>query len=261
MFKSIVKSDIARRSAAAIVARYIRLCAITTSYKVENDIVPRAFWNADKPFILAFWHGQLLCMPLVWRTDTPMRMLISRHRDGELIARTIDHFGLGTIRGSSTKSATKSNDAKSDKAKKDKGGIVALRAMLQAIKQGQCVGVTPDGPHGPRMRAGGGIIAVARLSGVPIIPVAGATRGRTVLNSWDRFMINLPFSRGAFVWGEPLCVARDASEEETEHARQVLESRMNVLSARAHAIVHRPVVGPALLDTVQATLPSQDVGR
>ena len=97
-------------------------------------------------------------------------MLISQHRDGQLIARTVRRFGIASIAGSTSH-----------------GGSAALRAILRALKAGQCIGVTPDGPRGPRMRATGGAVDIARLSGVPILPAAFATSRRRVLGSWDRF--------------------------------------------------------------------------
>jgi len=128
-------------------------------------------------------------------------MLISANRDGRIIADAIKHFDLGTITGS-----------------KSKGGMAALRAMLRALGDGQNIGVTPDGPRGPAMRASPGIIAAARMTGAPILPLSYATTRRRVLGSWDRFHVALPFSRGIFIWGEPIRVAPHADAAALEAA-------------------------------------------
>ena len=152
-------------------------------------------------------------------------MLISQHRDGELIARTIAHFGLESVRGSSAKAG-----------KQDKGGGGAMRAMIRQLSRGEYVGVTPDGPRGPRQQVGEGPLSIARLSGAPIIPVSFATTRRIHARSWDRFLIALPFSQGVFVWGKPHYVARDADALAVEQARQSLEDELNRITAEADAM-------------------------
>ncbi len=110
--------------------------------------------RAGRPFILAFWHGQLFLM----RYSFPGRkitILISRHRDGQLIARTMELFGLHASRGSTTE-----------------GGAAGLREAVRRVREGFCVGFTPDGPRGPRRVAQPGVVMAARLARVPIIPVA-----------------------------------------------------------------------------------------
>ncbi len=104
-----------------------------------------------------------------------------------------------------------------------------MRAMLRALRAGECVGLTPDGPQGPRMRASPGIVQVARLAGVPIVPIAFAARPSKLINSWDRFMVPLPFGRGVIRWGNPVEVARDADEAAVREAAKLLEDRLNKL--------------------------------
>jgi lysophospholipid acyltransferase (LPLAT)-like uncharacterized protein len=155
-------------------------------------------------------------------------MLISRHPDGQLIARTVAHFGIRTVAGSSSR-----------------GGGAALRLMVKALKAGDCVGITPDGPRGPRMRASEGAIHVARLSGAPLVPAAFGARARKVLGSWDRFVVAAPFAGGAFVWGEPIEVARDADDAAIERARRTLEDSLNAVTAEADRLCGQEPVEPA----------------
>ena len=190
----------------------------------------RAFelWSNNEPFILAFWHGRLLMMPYSWRCEKPVHMLISQHRDGQLIAHIVKHFGIATVSGSSSK-----------------GGAVALRALVKILKAGECVGVTPDGPRGPRMRVSDGIISLARLTGAPILPATYSIARGAALRSWDRFLLAAPFSRGIIVWGDPVYIDRDADSEAIEQYRFKLEEQMNAITQEADKNVGREPISPA----------------
>jgi len=226
--KRVLQSEILRLFFCWLASLYIRLVFLTGWWTVVGGETPQKFWDEDKPFILAFWHGRLLMMPYCWDHRKTIYMLISQHRDGQLIARTVGHFGIKTAAGSSTR-----------------GGAGALRTMVKALKQGDYVGVTPDGPRGPRMRASEGIVSVARLSGAPVIPAAfGVNRGPT-LSSWDSFLVAWPFSRGLIVWGEPIHVDRDTKDEALEVARRQIEDGLNAVTAEADRLSGRAPVEPA----------------
>tara|TARA_R110001592_G_scaffold58895_3_gene178693 strand:- start:1784 stop:2488 length:705 start_codon:yes stop_codon:yes gene_type:complete len=234
MLKRILKSDGLRRALCWLGSLYIRLVHATGRWRVVGGDAARAHWAAGKPFILCFWHGRILMMPHCWPRDKAIHMLISQHRDGQIIARTVGHFGIETVAGSSSK-----------------GGAQALRAMVKALKAGDCVGITPDGPRGPRMRASDGAVALARLSGVPIIPATfGAARGR-VLQSWDRFLVAWPFGRGVIVWGDPIDVARDADAAALGAARLRVENALNAITAEADRLTGRVPVEPASVETAR----------
>jgi Uncharacterized protein conserved in bacteria len=226
--KHIGKSETLRGTLCRLVAQYIRLVWWTGRWQVENGHIPAAFWDEGKPFILAFWHGRLLMVPGIWRDGEPLSVLISQHRDGQLIARTVAPLGVGAIPGSSTR-----------------GGTQAMRAMLKMLKAGDCVGITPDGPKGPRMRATGGIVAVARLSGCPVIPMAYSTRWQRRLKSWDRFLVPLPFSRGVVLWGQPITVPKDLDEAGAEHWRLKIEQTLNAQAEEADRRMGVTPVQPA----------------
>ncbi|EPY03220.1 lysophospholipid acyltransferase family protein [Magnetospirillum fulvum] len=233
--KRIGKSETLRGALCWLGALYIRLVALTGRWTIVNGGTAAAMWDEGRPFILAFWHGRILMMPRIWRPGVPINMLISQHRDGQLIARTVSHFGIDTIVGSTSR-----------------GGGAALRAMLKSLKSGQCVGITPDGPRGPRMRATAGIVAVARLSGCPVLPATWAARPRRLLGSWDRFAVALPFARGELVWGDPIHVPADADAAGLELARQQIEAALNALTAEADARLGVDSPEPAPLGTIGA---------
>lgn len=195
---------------------YIRVIEKTGSWRIINGDIPERFFAAEKPFILAFWHGRLLMMPQCWHTDRTIYVLISMHRDGRLIADTIERLGVKTIAGSSSK-----------------GGASALRAMVKALKGGEYIGISPDGPRGPRMRVSDGIVSLARLANVPVIPIAHSSTPRKILGNWDRFQISMPFARHVVMWGEPIKVPHTSDKQKLEDARHYIEDNLNALTAEA----------------------------
>ena len=233
-WKSFIRSDEVRNAACFLLAQYIRLVWATGRWEVRNSAQAEKFWAERQSFVISFWHGRMLILPSMWPTTEKMHMLISLHRDGELIARAIGFFGHGTVRGSAAKSGSR----------KDKGGAAALRGMLKALKAGEYVGITPDGPSGPRMRASDGIVTVARVSGVPIMPCSFSCRWRVVLNTWDRFVLPLPFTRGVIIWGEPIYVARDADAEKIAEAKHSIETALTSVTQQADAIMGVETVEP-----------------
>ena len=203
----------ARTIACWLAAKYIRLLGILGKWRVEGTEIPESFINQKKPFIVAFWHGRLLMMSLAWPYKAPFKMLISSHPDGNLITQTIRHLGFQSIVGSSAH-----------------GGASALRSILRALDEGVSVGVTPDGPKGPNMKASLGIVFAAQQAGVPILPITCAAKPSTLLSSWDRLMIPLPFSTGVVKWGQPINVTKDVGGGNIEKITKHLEKQLNQMT-------------------------------
>lgn len=122
-----------------------------------------------------------------------------------------------------------------------RGGARGLRGMLRGLKEGFDVGITPDGPKGPPRVVRPGVLTLSRLSGRPIIPVSFSARRHRRLNSWDRTLLPYPFTRGVFVYGEPLFVTRDA-DEDREALR--LQQALDELNREADQIIGIPTVDP-----------------
>lgn len=202
---------------AWVVARYISLVFKTSRWEFIGKEHAQYYWDKKLPLISCFWHGRMLLMPCAWMSEHPFAMLISGHSDGQLIAKTIKHHRISTIVGS-----------------KSKGGLEALRVILRRLKAGAAVGITPDGPRGPRFKASDGIITISRLSGVDILPCAYGAQRAIIIQSWDRFRVPLPFGRAAMIWGEPIpAPSKNASEQELEKIRQRVENALNALSDQA----------------------------
>jgi lysophospholipid acyltransferase (LPLAT)-like uncharacterized protein len=208
-------------------AEYLRLVWKTSRFTIEPDGVYDRL-EPELPVILAMWHGQHFMAPFVRRPHHRAKVLISRHRDGEFNAIAARQLGIETVRGSGN------HDGRFDL----KGGVGAFWAMLASLNEGWSMALTADVPKVSRV-AGPGIIRLAQESGRPIVPVAVATSRRVDFDSWDRASLNLPFSRGAMVAGEPIRVARNADAATLEEARQALQCALDAATDRAYAIVDR----------------------
>jgi lysophospholipid acyltransferase (LPLAT)-like uncharacterized protein len=229
--RRVLRSSRLRLLLCWVIHLYIRFVYATNRWLVEGGEVPRRLREGGNGFVLAFWHGRLMMIPMAWQRLAPMHMLISAHRDGRIIADAVTYFGVNSIAGSSRR-----------------GGTAALRTMLRRLEAGDCIGITPDGPRGPAMWASTGIVNVARIGRVPIVPIVFATSRRRVLGSWDRFHLALPFGRGVFLWGEPIEIAPDLDQAGIECARLLVESRMNDMATEADRRVgHGPPIqeGPS----------------
>jgi lysophospholipid acyltransferase (LPLAT)-like uncharacterized protein len=212
-------------TAAAVGTWYLRLAWSTSSQTYEPADI---YETARMPAILAMWHGQHFMLPFVKREEHRAKVLISRHRDGEVNARAAERLGIGTIRGSGAHNGEFHR----------KGGATAFNEMLDALKDGYTMAMTADVPKVSRV-CGMGVIKLAQYSGRPIYPVAIASSRRIELDNWDRTTVNLPFAHMGLVAGNPITVAEDADSAALEAARQQVEAELNRVTARAYAIADR----------------------
>jgi hypothetical protein len=146
----------------------------------------------ETPAIYAAWHGELLMMASGYKeytNRTDIDSIISRHSDGEMIARLIQLFGGRTIRGSSSK-----------------GGSSVLRLALKALESGRDIAITPDGPRGPRHSVAEGIVHLAQMKHVPIMTINCKASSAWRMKSWDAFCIPKPFCTLDFYFGEPFWI-------------------------------------------------------
>jgi len=216
----------AQKAIGIAAAEYLRLVWKTSRFTME-PAEPYRMYESQQPVIIAMWHGQHFLMPFLKR-QYRFKVLISRHADGEINAIAAERLGIGTVRGSGDHGSRF----------QIKGGVAGFKAMLDSLAEGWNMALTADVPKVSRV-AGRGIIKLAYESGRPIFPVSVATSRRIELNNWDRSEINLPFSRGAVVVGEPISVARDADTQMLQQARGALEQALNAATERAHAIADR----------------------
>jgi lysophospholipid acyltransferase (LPLAT)-like uncharacterized protein len=222
----IVYSSAFQAAAGAAAAWYLRLVWSTSRVTLEPADI---YETVDMPAIVALWHGQHFLAPFIKRyPHQRAKVLISRHRDGEINARAARRLGIGTIRGSGAHNGEFHR----------KGGAAAFSEMLDALGEGYNVALTADVPKVARV-AGLGVIKLAQHSGRSIYPVAIATSRRIEIDTWDRSAINLPFGHVAMVAGGPIAVARDLDDAALLAARSAVEDELNRVTERAYAIVDR----------------------
>ena len=196
----------------AVVAGGIALRALASTWRyrvIGGESLKRLRAN-NVPFIFSLWHGQLL--PLIWHHHGDrVAILVSEHRDGELIARLAKSIGYRLIRGSSSR-----------------GGERALLALAKELREGREVAVTPDGPRGPAHSYAPGALIAAQRTGAPILPIAAHADSAWRLSSWDNFMIPKPFAKITVAYGEATRVsvetAREAAAEAPEFQKLMEET-------------------------------------
>jgi lysophospholipid acyltransferase (LPLAT)-like uncharacterized protein len=205
-------------AASVILHAVIRLLGKTMRITCIGENIMPSFAARGEGFIGVFWHGRMLMLPLIYRGKR-LHILISVHRDGEIIANVMKRFGFELVRGSSSK-----------------GGMAALREMVNLLKQGSDLGITPDGPKGPVEEVKGGVAQLARLSGKAVIPGAFSASRGFHFTSWDRFFFPLPFSRLVYVVGEPLYFGEG---EELESFRLRVEAALKDVTFRADSFFRK----------------------
>jgi hypothetical protein len=226
----ILRSPAIQETVATLVANYMRFVNLTSPLVFDPED-PYAKYVHLAPVIFTMWHGQHFMLPFAKIFEFDVRVLISRHHDGEINARVAKKLGIGTVRGSTARDSSRLLE---------KGGMVGFLEMKTALEDNACVSMTADISNLAARRAGLGIVALARASGRPIIPIAYATSRRIDVKSWDRSTINLPFSRAACAIAEPVIVPPDADDALLERKRREVEDSLNEATARAYRIVDRP---------------------
>jgi lysophospholipid acyltransferase (LPLAT)-like uncharacterized protein len=199
-----------------LAASYIRLVGGTSRILWVNRAIRDQLEATKNGFIYAFWHGRQAFLVYLHRGDH-LYTMISRSRDGEIIARVCQAFRLGAVRGSSSRH-----------------GREAFLEMKRLVDTGNRVAFTPDGPRGPLREVHQGVLVMARATGRPIVPVAYGARRRWVFKgSWDEYVVPKPFNRIVMVYGAPVHVG--PSDDLTLKASE-LKSALDEVSHRADAV-------------------------
>ncbi len=226
MARRVGRSPWAQEAIGFGLATYLRLVKRTNRLATDPEDID-AFVKDELPVIAAMWHGQHLMTPFARPvTMDRLAVLISRHEDAGAQAMAAERLGITAVRGSG---------GPADRAYY-KGGAAAMRELIRQLEAGVSVAMTADVPKRARV-AGLGIVALAKLTGRPIVPTAVAMSRRVQFNTWDRASLGLPFGRGAVVAGEFIRVAADADEETMEAVRLALERGLDEVHQRAYAMV------------------------
>jgi lysophospholipid acyltransferase (LPLAT)-like uncharacterized protein len=195
-----------QRVAAVLVYIGERLITTTLRYR-WRDASGLTAQSSARPVIFCIWHNRLaLSMVVHRRYPRKLAALISASKDGALLSAVLRNFGVLAVRGSSSRR-----------------GPQALLELTSQAERGHDVAITPDGPRGPRYVVQEGVISLAQVTGLSIVPVTWNTSWKICAKSWDRFQIPLPFARCEMVLNQPIKVPRGASEAEREELRAELE--------------------------------------
>jgi lysophospholipid acyltransferase (LPLAT)-like uncharacterized protein len=236
MLKRLIRAPWFQLAVGLALAGYMQLVKVTTRWTVYGREAIEPIWAGRKGVIGCVWHSRTLMTVAGWPKDVqPAAMLISRSADGGFTNHVARLHGIGVIRGS----------ARNPKKTKEKGGLAAVRAMMEHIAAGGCMALTPDGPRGPRMRANLGAVRLAQATGAPMMAFAWSTTARIVVNSWDRLILPLPFSRGVIVWKGPIAAPESGESAVLEAKRLELETVMNAAAREADELTGRKVIEPA----------------
>lgn len=172
-----------------LLSTWLRIVYATARVRTQIPEAAMPYMGGEKQAIFCFWHGRMILQPFQKPKGREMHVLISRHRDGQIITNVLKHFCIGTVRGSTKK-----------------GGDTAIREVLSLVATGTNITITPDGPKGPACIAQHGAVYIAQKTGLPIVPISfGASRAK-IFDSWDKFLLPKPFSKIVFVVGEPLVI-------------------------------------------------------
>jgi lysophospholipid acyltransferase (LPLAT)-like uncharacterized protein len=189
-------------------AAFVRLLAWTWRVRMVNPEAIEALRRANSPYVLACWHGQML--PLLWsHRGQGIAILVSEHRDGEIITRIARTIGFNAVRGSTSRGAGR-----------------ALLGLVAELERGRVVAVTPDGPRGPAGKFAPGALVAAQRAGVPVVTVGAHATSAWQLRSWDRFLIPKPFARVSVAYGGPVEIAGQSpreAEKEVPRLQALLE--------------------------------------
>ena len=213
--KKITKNFFVQHFLALITVLYIKLVRVTSVIIDKNIESPNSYWDNNKPFILAFWHSQLMMISYCWKSDSQINILASGHSDGRFGAIVGKYFKLNNIPTSSVEKS------------------ITLKPIFKLLKNSQYVGITPDGPRGPTQKVSEGIIKISKNTQVPIIPIGFASSKFRKLKSWDSFLITKPFSKCVFVWGDSISIPKNCDEVEIENFKKILEDQINLCIYKA----------------------------
>lgn len=179
-----------RRLIPYLVWTYVTAVGLTTRLRVHNQKTRDDLRTKGQRYIYCFWHQRQVFFTWSHRGDNAS-VLVSKSKDGELIAETMRLSRIDACRGSSSR-----------------GGAAAAREMIETVERGLDLGITPDGPRGPAREVKPGVLFLAQKLGIPILPLTNALSSRLeIKKAWDKFHVPLPFGRAALVYGNPIWIS------------------------------------------------------
>jgi lysophospholipid acyltransferase (LPLAT)-like uncharacterized protein len=192
----------------------VYLWCATLRMKNLNNEAEDQIKSLTGPYILTLWHGRIFYLFYYLRNRPDYFLLISPSVDGDLLAKLAYLMGYSVIRGSTFKKA-----------------VPAARSLIRILRSGQRIIIIADGSRGPYCVAQSGSIQLAGITKLPLFPMTFSAKNKLTLNTWDKFILPLPFTRCSINFGTPINLASRASEELIEEKRLELETQLNQLSS------------------------------
>lgn len=222
LLKKFTKSSGFQNFLSWLISLYLKLVFHTTSWTWIGKEKAEQYFNKGS-LILCFWHGNLAMIPFmdVWSRKRILSM-VSGHGDGMMVARTFKRLGIDYTTGST-----------------NRGGARAFLALLDALRAEDIAAIVPDGPRGPARELNVGIIQLSRHSQAPIMAMAYATSRYIQFNSWDKFKLPLPFSKGVFIYADPVSARKTTDETEIEDWRKLVQTTISNLQDQADSFFNK----------------------
>jgi lysophospholipid acyltransferase (LPLAT)-like uncharacterized protein len=209
------QKNILRFIGIKIASSLINVLLKTVHIRIINADVINKLENMRKNYVVAFWHGSMLTGWYLQRKNN-FASLVSKSKDGDILNSLLQKWQFKVVRGSS-----------------HDGGKGALEYMLQLVKEGSSLAITPDGPTGPIYKMKAGATIIAQRTEVPLLLVGIGIKSKWVLKSWDRFEIPKPFSKIVVVYSDPIFIEKNLSVEETNERILKYEKSLNNLQKEA----------------------------
>ncbi|MEC9369092.1 MAG: DUF374 domain-containing protein [Pseudomonadota bacterium] len=243
LLKRLLRQDWLRNAGASLLGVYLKFVGLTSRFTLIGLDDFKNFTSKRETFCIALWHNRLSLMPMM-RPHMPRQLsiIISGHRDGRMVGKVFETYGIEAI---PARSGTNDMDA--------------ARAIVKASRQGHFIGITPDGPRGPRMRMKPFAVDVGRLCKSPVTLITGSPKRRIMFNSWDRFILPLPFNHIVLIWEEGPPVPDSFDSASAERYRQELENTLTRMTNKADSLVGQPVIAPDERDWSQG--PERDARK
>ena len=187
MIKKLLQNQFTQNILGFLISIYIKFCFQTSLWYSKNDLNLEKQLNKKNKILVLFWHNRLLMASFCWKYKNKFKMLISGHRDGKIISIAVSYLGIETIYGSSNKNK-----------------ISSAKQILTELNNHNVVGITPDGPRGPKQKIKEGLVSIQKKTGAVILPFSYSAKYNVTLKSWDSFLFSFPFNKFVTVWGNPI---------------------------------------------------------
>jgi lysophospholipid acyltransferase (LPLAT)-like uncharacterized protein len=220
IYKNFIRKALASQVVGFLIYLYLSMVFVTSRRKFifADEFNMEKFQNESS--VYAFWHGRMSLMFFMRSKNKLVNIFISSHADGKIIGNVSKFFDINVIWGSSNKNP-----------------MGSVRNIFAALAKKECMAITPDGPRGPRFEINSAIAKIASKYNVPVIPMTFASSRRKIFSSWDRFILPLPFSKLALIYGKPIKIPQSLTDEGLGRINAVIKKELDDICAKADQLV------------------------